>query len=137
MVLCVIYAPVRTGLAYLRIVEMILVYDSYYLRPTNIIFFQMLDSAVTILLEACHVSESSKKSFERDTPELSAKFWMLLQILLKNMLSKALRIQKSSPDSDQLKERSMNPRKLRELYRMSLKSSGFSDLQDMFSIWIA
>ncbi|CAA0827814.1 Unknown protein [Striga hermonthica] len=57
---------------------------SNYLRSSS-----LLESALTRLLEARHVSENT--SLATENPEACAKFWRQLQTLLKNMLASARR----------------------------------------------
>ncbi|KAA8546313.1 hypothetical protein F0562_002948 [Nyssa sinensis] len=98
----------------------------------------MLESALTFLLEGCHVSETTSDSLRNDSPEVYAKFWSQLQMLLKRMLAMTLQVNtnKSSLNSQQLpSNRSGDVRKLRELYKMSLKSTNLSQLHAMHSLW--
>uniref|UniRef100_A0A5B7A8Y3 Uncharacterized protein n=1 Tax=Davidia involucrata TaxID=16924 RepID=A0A5B7A8Y3_DAVIN len=99
----------------------------------------MLESALARLLEGHHVSErTSSDSLRNDNPEVCSKFWDQLQMLLKRMLATTLsaNTNKSSHNSQQTpSNRSGDVGKLRELYKMSLKSTDFSQLCAMHSLW--
>uniref|UniRef100_A0A2P2J5X6 Uncharacterized protein LOC105108957 isoform X2 n=3 Tax=Rhizophora mucronata TaxID=61149 RepID=A0A2P2J5X6_RHIMU len=100
----------------------------------------MLESALSCMLEARHISETISDSFETDYPEVHAKFWSQLQMLLKKMLSTTLCVNTNKSSSSglqptQASNRSGDARKLRELYKMSLKSANLSQLCVMHSLW--
>ncbi|KAL5778903.1 hypothetical protein ACOSQ2_009640 [Xanthoceras sorbifolium] len=98
----------------------------------------MMESALSCLLEGHHISETFSGSLSTDYQELNAKFWNQLQMLLKRMLSMALSTStnKSSPITQpNPSNRSGDAVKLRELYKMSLKSTDLSDLHAMHSLW--
>lgn len=95
-----------------------------------------LESALTRLLEAHHLSVN--ESFGKENPEICAKFWSQLRMVLKKALSAALPMnsQKSAVNSLQYPgQKSGEVAKLRELYKMSLKSSDFSELRAIHSLW--
>ncbi|XP_059630898.1 uncharacterized protein LOC132273833 isoform X2 [Cornus florida] len=99
----------------------------------------MLESALNHLLEGRHVyDKTTSDSLTNDNPEVYAKFWSQLQMLLKKMLATAL--------STSTNKSSLNPQptpsnrsgdvgKLRELYKMSLKTTDLSQLHAMHSLW--
>ncbi|XP_027094288.2 uncharacterized protein [Coffea arabica] len=95
-----------------------------------------LESALTRLLEARHLSIN--ESFGKENPEICAKFWSQLQMVLKKVLSATLPMnsQKSAVNSLQNPgHKSGEVAKLRELYKMSLKSSDFSELHAIHCLW--
>ncbi|XP_022773517.1 uncharacterized protein LOC111315777 isoform X2 [Durio zibethinus] len=98
----------------------------------------MLD-ALSHLLEARRVSEAFSNLFRTDYPELHAKFWSQLQMLLKKMLAMYLSINSNKSTSDTqsttTSNRSGDAGKLRELYKMSLNSTDLSQLHAMYTLW--
>lgn len=103
-----------------------------------LLVFQMLESALSYMLEGRYVSETDSDSSKTDHSEVLAKFWSQLQMLLKKMLAVALaaRVNKSpvsQPPS--ISNRCGDAEKLRELYKISLKSTKLSQLDDMHSLW--
>lgn len=98
----------------------------------------MLESALVRLLEGRHVSGNT--SLLDKNPEICAKFWSQLQTLLKSMLSMArsTKANKHPVNPNQAPaSKSGDAKKLSELYKMSLKSTDFSQLHKMHSLWIA
>ncbi|XP_057793421.1 uncharacterized protein LOC131010041 [Salvia miltiorrhiza] len=97
----------------------------------------MLESALTRLLEGRHASEST--SLRDQTPELCVKFWSQLQTVLKSMLATArsARANKNSVNTQQTPSKSSDVKKLSELYKISLKSPDFGQLNKMHSLWTA
>ena len=88
----------------------------------------MLESALTHLLEGCHVSEeTASDSLKNVNAEVYAKFWSQLQMLLKRMLASANK-NKPSLSSQQ------NP-STRSGDVGSLKSTEFSQLHAMHHLW--
>ncbi|KAJ7973929.1 Erythroid differentiation-related factor 1 [Quillaja saponaria] len=87
----------------------------------------MLESALARMLEGRHVSDSNLGTFSTNYPEIHAKFWSQMQMLLKKILSMTLpsSVNKSSVDGG----------KIRELYKMSLKATEMSQLYYMHSLW--
>ncbi|XVF63291.1 hypothetical protein PTKIN_Ptkin09bG0076200 [Pterospermum kingtungense] len=97
----------------------------------------MLD-ALSHLLEARHVSEAFSNSFGTDYPELHAKFWSQLQMLLKKMLAVNLSVNSNKSTSDTqstTSNRFGDSGKLRELYKMSLNSTELTRLHAMYTLW--
>ncbi|CAA3013262.1 uncharacterized protein LOC111372473 [Olea europaea subsp. europaea] len=95
-----------------------------------------LESALSLLLEGRNISEN--KSLSNDNPEICAKFWSQLQMLLKSMLAttRSTKTNKSSVSPQQTPlNKSVDANKLRELYKISLKSTNFSQLHDMHRLW--
>lgn len=97
----------------------------------------MLESALSYMLEGRYVSETDSDSLKTDHSEILAKFWSQLQMLLKKMLAVALaaRANKSPVQPPSISNRSGDAEKLRELYKISLKSTKLSQLDDMHSLW--
>lgn len=98
----------------------------------------MLESALSQLLEGRHAVGKSNDGYSCNAQEadVEVKFWAQLQIHLKNMLvaARPRYPNKSSPVS-QAANRAADAGKLKELYRMSLKSAGLSQLHDMYELW--
>ncbi|KAL5558461.1 hypothetical protein UlMin_034672 [Ulmus minor] len=82
----------------------------------------MLECSLSHLLEARQISEANAESLKGSYEELYSKFWSQLRMVLKNMLGVAL---SGSGDTS----------KLRELYKRSLKSAEFGQLDSMHSFW--
>ncbi|KAJ0025620.1 hypothetical protein Pint_07724 [Pistacia integerrima] len=98
----------------------------------------MLESSLSRLLEGRHISESFSKSLSTDYPEIYTKFWNQMQMLLRKMLAMSLPASsnKSSPTTQpNPSTRSGDAGKLRELYKMSLKSTDVNGLHAMYSLW--
>ncbi|XP_073123743.1 uncharacterized protein [Henckelia pumila] len=106
---------------------------SDYLHSTS-----LLDSALTRLLEGHHLSEEASPSLNDQNPEVCAKFWSQLQMLLKSMLA-ASRPTKTNKFPSNIQQspsgKSSDAKKLSELYRMSLKSADFRQLSTMHRLW--
>ncbi|XP_010478954.1 PREDICTED: uncharacterized protein LOC104757866 [Camelina sativa] len=90
----------------------------------------MLESALTRLLEGRHIPKTYAESLRTEDPELYTKFWAQLQMVLKRMLALSLPASKS-----QTCGRSEDSRKLRELYKASLKSTNLGELNAMHVLW--
>ncbi|KAL8485977.1 hypothetical protein ACS0TY_028038 [Phlomoides rotata] len=98
----------------------------------------LLESALARLLEGRHISENT--SLLHESPEICSIFWSQLQSLLKTMLSAArgTKANKNPINPHQTPpSKSADAKKLTELYKMSLKSTDFSQLHKMHSLWIA
>ncbi|KAL1533796.1 hypothetical protein AAHA92_33634 [Salvia divinorum] len=95
----------------------------------------MLESALTRLLEGRLASKST--SLRDQTPEICAKFWSQLQTVLKSMLATArsTRANKHPISTQQTPSKSSDAKKLSELYKISLKSPDFGQLNKMHSLW--
>lgn len=93
----------------------------------------MLESALSQLLEGRHVVGKSNNDF---STEVDVKLWAQLQTLLKNMLTAARPgCPNKSSVLSQAANRAADAGKLKELYRMSLKPAGLSQLHDMYELW--
>lgn len=115
--------------------------SSFKVKTVNdidqLLVWQFLESALTYMLEACHVPGDT---VSKDNPKLCDKYWSQLQMLLKKMLSASLcpTTSKSSASSQHsASSKSSDTGKLRELYKMSLKYTEFSQLQVMHDLWIS
>ncbi|KAL0314190.1 UNVERIFIED_CONTAM: Erythroid differentiation-related factor 1 [Sesamum angustifolium] len=97
----------------------------------------LLESALTRLLEGRHVSEHT--SLTDENPEVCAKFWSQLQMLLKSMLvaTRSTKTNKIPVNPQQTPSKFADAKKLSELYKISLKSSDFGMLDKMHSLWTA
>ncbi|URE11040.1 hypothetical protein MUK42_24487 [Musa troglodytarum] len=100
----------------------------------------MLEAALVHLLEARHVVEADNGHSYDQTPEIKEKFWNQLQALLKNMLAAALSagankagVIGQAPHCG----KGGDPAKLRELYRLSLKSTSLHELHAMHKLWLS
>ncbi|KAJ1435989.1 hypothetical protein SESBI_04541 [Sesbania bispinosa] len=99
----------------------------------------MLESALAHMLEGRHVSDTNADTFSTNYPELHAKYWSQLQMLLKKMLATMI---SSSTNKSLCQPSSTSSRfgdggKIRELYKMSLKSMDMVQLHSMYSLWIS
>lgn len=99
----------------------------------------MLESALSRMLEGRHLPEQISASFRTNYPELNAKFWGQLQMLLKKMLANSLAVNtnKSAVTQPNPYSRCGDSGKLRELYKMSLMSTELSQLNDMHNLWVS
>lgn len=108
------------------------------LNLSNLLHSNMfLECALTCMLEARHVSG---ETLSEDTLKICDKYWSQLQMLLKKMLSVSLcpTTNKSSANSQHsASSKSADAGKLRELYKMSLKYTDFSQLQVIHDLWIS
>ncbi|CAK7323550.1 unnamed protein product [Dovyalis caffra] len=99
----------------------------------------MLESALARMLEGRHISEAMSDSFGIDYPEIHAKFWGQLQMLLKKMLSSTLPANANKISAvakpTLASSKCGDAGKLKELYKMSLKSANLSQLHAMHALW--
>ncbi|XP_042487753.1 uncharacterized protein LOC122067988 [Macadamia integrifolia] len=109
---------------------------SYYFQSN-----MMLESALSRLLEGHHVfGEPGPDSLSSNFSEVCAKLWSQLQLLLKRMLTVARSgstnkscLSQAAPTNS----RSGDIGKLKELYRMSLKSTEMNQLCAMYELWMS
>lgn len=106
------------------------------------LMFQMLESAVSCLLEGRYVlSETDSDSLRSADSEVHAKFWNQLQMVLKKMLAVTLSAGANKFPVSQTRQlqaisnRSGDAEKLRELYKISLKCPELSQLGAMHTLW--
>ncbi|CAJ2673431.1 unnamed protein product [Trifolium pratense] len=99
----------------------------------------MLESALAHMLEGRHVSNTNEDAFSTSYPELHAKYWSQLQGLLKKMLATVLSssANKSLCQPSSTSSRFGDSRKIKELYKMSLKGTDMVQLHTMYSLWIS
>ncbi|EOY17218.1 Erythroid differentiation-related factor 1 [Theobroma cacao] len=96
----------------------------------------MLESALSRLLEGRHVSEAFLNLFTTDYPELHARFWSQLQTVLKKMLAVNVSVNSNKTcSSSETGNKSGDGGKLRELYKMALKSNHLGQLHAMYTLW--
>ncbi|XP_020089003.1 uncharacterized protein LOC109710674 isoform X2 [Ananas comosus] len=100
----------------------------------------MLEAALVHLLEARHVVEATEdNSFDKEL-EIKAKFWNQLQSLLKAMVATVHSGNTNKPGSFSQAttcSRGGDVAKLREMYRISLKSNSLVQLHAMHKLWIS
>ncbi|XP_028805785.1 uncharacterized protein LOC114760669 [Neltuma alba] len=99
--------------------------------------YAMLESALAHMLEGRHVSDTNGDMHRASDPELEAKYWRQLQMLLKKILTTTLSSgpNKSQPSSTSSK--SGDGGKIRELYKMSLKANDMAEVHAMYNLWIS
>lgn len=105
--------------------------------------FQMLESALSHMLEGRHILESiSSSALLAEYPEVHGKFWSQLQMVLKRMVAVAVSSGSGKPSSSAVSVPPLAPGnrlgdyvKLKELYKMSLKCTDFSELDKMYVMW--
>ncbi|XP_061350050.1 uncharacterized protein LOC133295260 isoform X2 [Gastrolobium bilobum] len=99
----------------------------------------VLESALAHMLEGRHVSDTNADTFSTRYPELHAKYWSQLQMLLKKMLAMTLSpsANKSPCQPSSTSSRFGDGGKIRELYKMSLKGTDMVQLDTMYSLWIS
>ncbi|CAH9136770.1 unnamed protein product [Cuscuta epithymum] len=98
---------------------------------------QLLESALSRMLEARYLSENT--SLGDDGHEICARFWSQLQMLLKRMLSVTLSTNTNKPSGGAQhiasNKSAASAGKLKELYKMSLRSAEFNQLNAMYNLW--
>ncbi|CAH9109190.1 unnamed protein product [Cuscuta europaea] len=98
---------------------------------------QLLESALSRMLEARQLSENT--SLGDDGHEICARFWSQLQMLLKRMLSVTLSTSTNKPSGGAQhiasNKSAASTGKLKELYKMSLRSAEFNQLNAMYNLW--
>ncbi|XP_011622188.1 uncharacterized protein LOC18431102 isoform X2 [Amborella trichopoda] len=126
------YGPKTHPMMYLNI---LMERSAFCLRLSSVFYSNtMLDSALSQLLEGRFAAEGDKP-LELSHDETDAMFCNQLQRLLKSMLAMALAAKNTSKSDDAMSNRVGDVKKLRELYRMSLKMSGLADLNAMHELW--
>ncbi|WOK96418.1 hypothetical protein Cni_G05125 [Canna indica] len=98
----------------------------------------MLEAALVHLLEGRHVVEADKDYSCDKAPEIKAKFWNQLQALLKSMLAVWLSGSTSRTGVSgqaQRCSRGGDAGKLKEMYRISLKSTSLQELHVIHKLW--
>lgn len=97
----------------------------------------MLEASLSRLLDGRQISETTLNALKASHPGIHAKFWGQLQMLLKNMLASTLAASGSKSPTHAVTSKPGDAVKLKELYKMSLKSTEFSQLHVMHSLWIS
>lgn len=99
----------------------------------------MLDTALAHLLEGRHVVEANEDYSNDMNLDIKPKFWSQLQSLLKRMLAGSLpsntgRVASVSQASTSNRTEAA---KLKEMYRLSLKSSTLGQLHALHQLWVS
>lgn len=102
----------------------------------------MLESSLSLLFEARNiVGESSESNLCRSLdPDIHEKFWKHLQFLLKKIVATSISINsnKSGANSQSASANKLeDTAKLKDMYRISLKSNNLDKLNDMYKMWIS
>ncbi|KAL9319132.1 hypothetical protein ACSQ67_015649 [Phaseolus vulgaris] len=99
----------------------------------------VLESALAHMLEGRHVSDTNGDTFSTSYPELHAKYWSQLQMLLKRMLATILSstANKTPCQPSSTSSRFGDGGKIKELYKMSLKANDMIQLHNMHTFWIS
>lgn len=92
---------------------------------------QMLETALGHLLEGRHVVEANEDYSNDVDLDIKPKFWSQLQSLLKRMLAASL------PHVAQPSTSNREAAKLKEMYRLSLKSSSLGQLHALHKLWVS
>ncbi|XP_020588843.1 uncharacterized protein LOC110030460 isoform X2 [Phalaenopsis equestris] len=132
------YGPMTHPAMYLNILleQAALSIDLSYTFHSN----AMLEAALLHLLDGRLIIGTNKDSEIDEDSQIKSKFWSKLQNLLKNMLSSSLsggcnKTGGTSQPAPAVKV--WDGVKLREMFRLSLKSTSFSQLHDMHRLWLS
>ena len=90
----------------------------------------MLEAALLHLLEGRHVAEMNEDCKLDQDFEIGAKFWNHLQALLKSMLTASISANTKAGGA-------ADSGKLKEMYRMSLKSTSLHQLHAIHRAWVS
>lgn len=102
------------------------------------LLLQMLEAALLHLLEGRHVVEANEDFSHDKALEIKAKFWNQLQALLKSMLAASLSGSKPGTIGQTAPcHRATDPGKLKEMYRLSLKSNCLGQLHALHRLWFS
>ncbi|KAL8252724.1 hypothetical protein R6Q59_036417 [Mikania micrantha] len=97
--------------------------------------YVMLESALDSLLEGRHVP-ADRITLQKDDCGVYDRFWGILQMTLKSMLSVAFpAVTNKSLAASSQKTGDVN--KLKELYMLSLKATDFSQLHAIYRLWLS
>lgn len=136
------YGPKTHPMMYLTILIERSALSSRLSRASH--FNAMLESALIMLLEGRRISEGKvPNSLRNDDSKVYEKFWSQLQMLLKKMLGVGVALPNSTNKSSSASSKQNQPsnsedvRKLKELYRLSLKATDFSQLHAMHRLWMS
>lgn len=101
---------------------------------------QMLEVALHHLLEGRQVVVENEGGTYANDPEIQNKFLNQLRALLKSMLAASISGSPSKPGNiaqTVVSSRTGDNQKLREMYRMALKSTDLSQLPSMHKLWLS
>lgn len=102
---------------------------------SNAACYQMLESALSRLLEGRHVCGETDSLENDNLGGIHAKFWSQVQMVLKKMLATTRTNNKSATSTVSSSNRFGDVGKLRELYKMSLNSNNLGELHAMHDLW--
>ena len=100
----------------------------------------MLDTALAHLLEGRHVVEANEDYSNDMDLDIKPKFWSQLQSLLKRMLAGFLPSSTGRVASSVSQASTSNrteAAELKEMYRLSLKSSTLGQLHALYKLWVS
>jgi hypothetical protein len=101
---------------------------------------QMLEAALMHLLEGRHVVEANEEYSNDVNLDIKPKFWTQLQNLLKSMLAASLPGSGTGRPAASAGQANTSSRgdatKLKEMYRLSLKSTSLGQLHALHKLWV-
>ncbi|TVU36338.1 hypothetical protein EJB05_18270 [Eragrostis curvula] len=97
----------------------------------------MLETALTHLLEGRHVVEANEDHSSDVDLDIKPKFWSQLQSLLKSMLAASLPSSTGRLASVGQASNRGDAAKLKEMYRLSLKSTSLGQLHALHKLWVS
>uniref|UniRef100_A0ACD5WMA5 Uncharacterized protein n=1 Tax=Avena sativa TaxID=4498 RepID=A0ACD5WMA5_AVESA len=100
----------------------------------------MLETALMHLLEGRHVVEANEECPNDVNLDIKPKFWTQLQSLLKSMLAASLPVSGAVRPAASAGQANTSSRgdaaKLKEMYRLSLKSTSLGQLHALHDLWV-
>ncbi|WOG81916.1 hypothetical protein DCAR_0101072 [Daucus carota subsp. sativus] len=132
------YGPTTHAMMYLTI--LIEISDLSLRMSSTLHSNSMLDSAFTTLLEGRHVSKDEiPDSLQNESKFVYTHFWRQMQSVLKKLLSASLssNTNKSSVKSEHSNTNRPGEEKLRQLYKLSLTPTDFTQLHEIYNTWIS
>ncbi|KAI3736715.1 hypothetical protein L2E82_26699 [Cichorium intybus] len=98
--------------------------------------YMMLESAFNSLLEGRHVPVD-RITVQKEDCRVYERYWSQLQMILKSMVAVTLPAATKKPvaNSQQTTLPSVDLNKLKDLYRLSLKATDFTQLQAIHKLW--
>jgi hypothetical protein len=97
----------------------------------------MLEMALAHLLEGRHVAEANEDHSNDVDLDIQPKFWSQLQSLLKSMLAASLSSSTGKLASLGQASSRGDAAKLKEMYRLSLKSTSLGQLHALHKLWVS
>lgn len=101
----------------------------------------MLEAALMHLLEGRHVVEANEEYSNDLNLDIKPKFWSQLQSLLKSILAASLPAGSSTGRPAPVGQANTSNRgdsaKLKEMYRLSLKSTSLGQLHALHKLWVS